>query len=173
MSPRYSALNQEPQRGARLGRRNAAQQTYQSVRHQARGFAADARRAAGRGRRAVDAGVLELPLGRYRLPLRGAVEQRSAGMAADRNLRATGALQRMQHGVQHCVVAAELGVELPILVIPGRARLARARNPLARKLCSAMDSGLVLRTPRNDERGKLRRGKAGAFPSRAVSIPSS
>src|SRR5882757_10878494 len=32
-----------------------------------------------------------------------------------------------------------------------RAREARARNPSGRMTCGAMDSGLVLRTPRNDE----------------------
>ena len=35
-------------------------------------------------------------------------------------------------------------------VIPGRASLARTRNPFYHRVCGPMDSGFVLRTPRND-----------------------
>src|SRR4029079_81234 len=81
----------------------ATRHTCQSIRQIARGVAADSRRAADDGSRPVDAGMFELQFRRYRLPVHRAVEQRSAGMATDRNIRAAASLQRMQRAVRDCV----------------------------------------------------------------------
>src|SRR5260221_10543427 len=87
---------------------NATRHTCQSIRQTARGVAPDNRRAADDGSRPVKAGMFELQFGRYRLPVHRAVEQRSAGMATDRDIRAAAPLQRMQRTVRHRMAGAEL-----------------------------------------------------------------
>ena len=87
---------------------NATRHTCQSIRQIARGVAPDSRRAADDGSRPVDAGMFELQFRRYRLPVHRAVEQRSAGMAIDRDVRAAAPLQRMQRAVRDCVAGDEL-----------------------------------------------------------------
>ncbi len=66
------------------------------------------RRSAGDPIHAIDACLLQLPLGRHHLPCHGPVEQRDAGVGAGQHLRSTGALQQMQRSVRDRLVVAQL-----------------------------------------------------------------
>ena len=89
-------------------------------------------------------------------PARRRPRQPAAGAKADRS-------GVEEEGATRC----PLHRHSPMRIARLRARhLARARNPLARKLCSEMDSGLVLRTPRNDVEARLAGKSAVRTPKR-------